>query len=116
MALRGHLFYNGLYWEQHEKIFLSDTTRPRALLFGMKHHLVNLYQVCSNYSPGAKNGHMHYIDLYRGKHEKIFLSETTRPRAMIFGMKHYLVVFYQVCSNNTPRVKNGPTPGVTCFT
>ena len=50
------MFYIGLYREQHEKIFLSETTRPRAMIFGMKHHLVNLYQVYSNYSPGAKNG------------------------------------------------------------
>ena len=50
------MFYTGLYREQHVKIFLSETTRPRALVFGMKYHLVDLYQVCSNYSPGVKNG------------------------------------------------------------
>ena len=44
---RGHMVYIGLYREKHEKI-LSETTRPRALMFGMKHHLVNLYQVCSS--------------------------------------------------------------------
>ena len=27
-----------------------------------------------------------YKDLYREQHEKIFFSETTRPRALIFGM------------------------------
>ena len=85
------MFYIGLYREQHEKIFLSETTRPRALIFGMKYHLVDLYQVCSNYSPGFKNGpapggHMLYIGLYREQHEKIFLSETTRPRALMFDM------------------------------
>ena len=31
----GYMFYIGLYREQHEKIFLSETTMPRALLFGM---------------------------------------------------------------------------------
>ena len=66
-----------------KKIFLSETTRPRALIFGMKHHLVDLYQVCSNYIPG---GHMLYTGLNWEKHEKIFLSETIRPGAMIFGM------------------------------
>ena len=30
------------------KIFLSETTRPRSLIFGIYHHLVDLYQVCSN--------------------------------------------------------------------
>ena len=50
------MFYIGLYRETHEKIFLSETIRLRALIFGMEHHLVNLYQVCSNYAPGTKNG------------------------------------------------------------
>ena len=31
----GHMFYIGLYREQHEKIFLSETTRPRVFIFGM---------------------------------------------------------------------------------
>ena len=46
---------------------------------------------------------------------KKILSKTTRPRALIFGMKHHLVNFYQVCSNNIPWAKNGPVPGATCF-
>ena len=29
---------------QFSKIFLSDTTRPRAFIFGIKHHLEVLYQ------------------------------------------------------------------------
>ena len=81
----------------------------------MKHHLVNLYYVCSNYIPGAKNGptpgHMLYIVLYREKHEKIFLSEPTLPRALIFVMKHHLVNLCQVCSNNIPGAKNGRLGG-----
>ena len=52
----------------------------------MKHHLVDLYQVCSNYGPGTQNGsalgggegggaqHMYRIDLYRENMKKIFLS------------------------------------------
>ena len=59
---------------------------------------------------------MLYLGLNREKHENIILSKTIRPRASIFGMMHYLVVFYQVCSNYTPRAKNGPTPGDTGFT
>ena len=39
-----------------KKIFLCDTIWPRVLIFGMQHHLVDLYQVCSNYVPGTKNG------------------------------------------------------------
>ena len=29
---------------------------PRALIFGMYHNIVDLYQVCSNYAPDAKIG------------------------------------------------------------
>ena len=50
------MLYIDLYREKYEKLFLSETTRHRALIFGMKHHLVDLDQVCSSYSPGAKNG------------------------------------------------------------
>ena len=39
-----------------KEIFLSETMWPRALMFGAKHHLVDLYQVCSNLIPAAKNG------------------------------------------------------------
>ena len=47
--------------EKPEKIFLSKTIRPRALIFGMKHHLVDLYQVCSNYVPGANHGPLQWL-------------------------------------------------------
>ena len=78
---------------EDEKIFFSETTRPRALIFGMKHNLVDLYHFFFKlylYPLGQKwphsKGHMLYIGLNREKHEKIFLSETIKPRAMIFGM------------------------------
>ena len=85
------MLYTGLYKEKHVQIFSSKTTRAGALIFSMKHHLVNLYQVCSNYIPGAKNGppwgsHVLHIGLHKEKHEKIFLSETIRHRALMFGM------------------------------
>ena len=56
----------------------------------MKHHRVNLYQVCSNFIPGAKNGpapgdQMFYVGLDREKHDKI-LSEIIWPGALIFSM------------------------------
>ena len=41
----GHMFNIGLYRVNHENIFSSETTRPRAFIFGMNHHLVNLYKV-----------------------------------------------------------------------
>ena len=65
----GHMFYIVLYWEKHAKIFLSETTMPRALILSMKHHLVILCQVCSYLIAGAKNGrprgHIFHIGLYR---------------------------------------------------
>ena len=83
------MFYIDLYREKHEVIFLSETTRPRALIFGMKHHLVDFYQV-QIIPLGPKmalpRGSHVYIGLYREQHEKIFLFETTRPRALIFCM------------------------------
>ena len=54
------------------------------MIFGMKHHLVDLYQVCSNKTPWPRpRDHMLYIGLNREKHEKIFLSETIRPRDLV---------------------------------
>ena len=38
------------------KIFFSETRRHRALIFGMKHLLMDIYQICSNYVPGVKTG------------------------------------------------------------
>ena len=55
MAYRGgHRFYVGFYKGNMKKIFLSETTRPRALTVGMNNHLIDFYQVCSNFTPGAK--------------------------------------------------------------
>ena len=42
---------------------------------------------------------------------KIFLSETTRPRAFIFGILHHLVVLYKIPSNYAPRVKRALSGG-----
>ena len=68
------MFYIGLYREKHGKIFLSEATRPRALIFGLEHHLVDLCQVCSNYASGAilalPWGHMFYIGLHRENMKK----------------------------------------------
>ena len=69
----GHMFNIGLYSEKHEKIFSTETIRPRVLIFGKWHHLVDLYQICSNYALGARPGcRIFYIGLYMWK----TLSET----------------------------------------
>ena len=38
------------------KIFFSETRRGRALIFGMQHLLVDLYQDCSYDAPGVEIG------------------------------------------------------------
>ena len=48
--------------ENVKKNFMSETTWPRTLIFGMKRHLVDLYQVCSNYALEANKFN---IGLYR---------------------------------------------------
>ena len=104
-----------------EKIFLSGTTKLRALIFSMKHHLVNFYQVCPTIFPWSQKfpspwGHMFNIGLYREKNEaKKISSETTRPRVFMFGMYHNLVDLYQVCSNYIPGAKTGTAPGLTRY-
>ena len=49
------------------------------------------------------------------KTKTIFLSETTRSRALIYIMQHHQVDLYKVYSNNVPEEKNGPAPGATRF-
>ena len=41
------------YWENIKQIFLSETTMPSALIFGMQHHLVRLYQFYSFFGTGT---------------------------------------------------------------
>ena len=48
------MFNIGLDRENMEKIFLTETTRQIALIFGMKHHLVDFYQIYSKNAPGSK--------------------------------------------------------------
>ena len=85
---RGHRFYIGFYREKHEKIFLSEiqgldiwyeasSGRPQPSLF----KLDPLGQKWSR-----PRHHMLYIGLCWEKPEKNFLSETIRPRALIFCM------------------------------
>ena len=47
---------------------------------------------------------------------KIFISETTSPRAFIFGIWRHLEGLYTDCSNHPARVSHDHFLGVTCFT
>ena len=75
---------------------------------------MDLHQVCSNYTPGDKNGppggHMFYIGLYKGKHDIFFLSETTRTKALIFGTTTKFVQIMPL------GAKMGQPEGSHCFT
>ena len=57
-----------------------------------------------------QGGHMFFIGLYREKHEKYYC---LKPQGL--DLKPHLINLYQVCSNYTPRAKNGPVQEVTCF-
>ena len=78
------MFYIGSY-RQNVKIFL-----PRAFIFGMKHQLVVSTKFVRIISLGPKmvppRGSIVLHRPIKGKYEKSFLSETTRPRDLTFGM------------------------------
>ena len=78
------MFYLGLYREVCGKKFLSETIRPRTLIFGMVMlwTSINFVQIMPKMAPGVT---YFYIGLYRGEHGKT-LSESIRPRAFVFGM------------------------------
>ena len=72
------MLHIGLYRGKHKKI-LSEITRPRALIFGMYYHLVDLYQACSNYAPGGKiwpHRGSHILHMYKCLYVYHFFRET----------------------------------------
>ena len=84
----------------------------------MKHLLVDLYQDCSYDAPRVKTGLAPEVTSSKhrnkdGKLQKFFFSETRRCRCLVFGMQHLLVDLYKDCSFDAPKVKTGPTLGVT---
>ena len=74
---------------------------------------MDLYQVCSNDGPWVENGPAAGGLGFKNEiYIKIFFSRTAWLRCLKFGMQHCLVVFYQVCSNQGPRVQVAPRHGV----
>ena len=78
-----------------------------------------LYQNTSNYGPGVEISPMllvlgFHIKIKR-KFLKIFLCQTVRARAFMFGVQHHLVAFYQNTSNYGPGVENSPMLWVLVF-
>ena len=61
----------------------SETARPRTLIFGMQHCLVDFYQVCSNDGPGVPNGPAaRGLGSKNEIHLKIFFSRTAWLRCL----------------------------------
>ena len=61
----------------------SESARPRALIFGMWHCLMDLFQVCSNGGPGVRNGPAAGgLGLKNEIYFKIFFSRTARLRCL----------------------------------
>ena len=105
------MFYTGLYRENMKTILVSKTTRHSALIFGMQHQQAGFYQICSNITPGYKNGpaprsHMSYIGLYRVnvKQEKynmiynVILCGFMDVRYMLGELYHSTRVIWKVLS------------------
>ena len=51
--------------ENIKKILISETKKPRVLIFAKWHHLVDMHQVSSNCAPGTKNATPQGQVLYR---------------------------------------------------
>ena len=106
-------YYYGNTQRKSLKILFSETTGPRAQIFGVEQCLEGLYQSCSDSVPGVTNGPTLGVTLFLQKYiEKMFkiFSETKGPTAQIFGLEHHLDVLYQLCSNNDTEIKNGQAP------
>ena len=98
------------YIGKTNQIFLSETTMPSTLIFGMQHHVVRLYQFYLIWSKGLLSEPACELacSVYESIGE-IFFSDTTRHRTLIFVMQHHLVYLFLVCSHNGPCAKTGPT-------
>ena len=88
---------------------MSETIRPRSLIIGMWHYLVDRYQICLNYVPGVKNGPASgvtcFTEAYIGINmEKIFLSETIRPSSQ--GARFLKIDLAQLASQKRLDFRN----------
>ena len=97
-----------IFFDRKVCLFLFYTgkgTHKQNFVSGMNENVVK-----SGPAPGVTS-----LNIGRKKeNSKCFFSETGRRRALIFGILHFLVDFYKVCSYDAPGVKTGPAPVVTC--
>ena len=73
---------------------------------------MDLYQVCSNGGPGVRNGPVAGGGGGGGGvlvSKMKYTSKSSSPE--LLGSGACLVILYQVCSNQGPRVQDGPAPG-----
>ena len=90
------MLYIGLNKEKHEKIFLSETIRPRAIYLAV----ASPRGLCPWGQKWPRpEGHIFYIGLYRENIEKKFLSENHKAES--------LPSLFKLC----PCCQNGPAPG-----
>ena len=108
---------SGVIWRQqlHQRTSVPELlARFKPNLAGMIRLWPSLIIILMVLVRGISRPHRLKIN-FQDENFKIFLSENTLPRALIFGMLHQLVDFYQVCSNYVPGEK-WACRGVTCFT
>ena len=84
-------------------IFSSETTGPIETKFPMQSQWDGGTKVCSN-GPGqmTKTAAM---PVYGKNLKTIFFSGTERPMTLKLGMKHRVLKYYQVCSNDDPGLR-----------
>ena len=85
------------------------------LIFIMLLHLMDLLsRLIIIWSWGEKRPHSgdHFFQIERKKTLLIFLSDSS---LILVCIMLHLMDLYQYCSYYGPGVKNGPTPGFTCF-
>ena len=84
-----------LIYGKHEKIW-SEATRPRALIFGMKHHLVDLYQVCSNIPLRLKMGPPLWTQTYAPKEIWIAYNNHTVRQSVRLRVRCISLILFEV--------------------
>ena len=96
---RDHMFYIALYRETWKNLLVWNHKTQNLDIWYVAPRSGPLTSCFFKLYPWGQQwarpvGHMFYIGLYRENMKRVFLSETTRPRALMFGMKPW----YLVCS------------------
>ena len=76
---------------------------PPALIIGMKHHLVDLYQVCSNYSTWSKNPITVIVDCFSPESE-LLLTFLYGLSSSVTSKQRNVVSMSRACQGNILNV------------